>query len=134
VRRREVRFELINYLISHQLLDQARSELLVAPGNAPEDDISVQLDIARAMEQAQDPSDALHLYKTILHHHATLREALEAPGARPSSWGITWKQSDTLRAALEGPGSTRNRPRLSSRTAIALAKRPGCCCCIRLRD
>src|SRR5580704_19797105 len=55
VRRREVRFELINYLISHQRFDQARNELLVASGNASEDDITVQLDIARAMEQAQDP-------------------------------------------------------------------------------
>ncbi len=35
VRRRDVRFELINYLIDHQLLDRARSELLVASGNAP---------------------------------------------------------------------------------------------------
>ena len=52
-----------------RLLDQARSELLVAAGNAPEDDISVQLEIARTMEQAQDPSDALHIYKTILHRH-----------------------------------------------------------------
>jgi tetratricopeptide (TPR) repeat protein len=34
VRRREVRFELINYLIAHNRLDQARSELLVASGNA----------------------------------------------------------------------------------------------------
>ena len=55
VRRREVRFELINYLIAHHRLDQARNELLVASGNAPADDISVQLEIARTMEQAQDP-------------------------------------------------------------------------------
>ena len=59
VRRRDVRFELIDYLIAHHLLDRARSELLVASGNAPQDDISVQLDIARMMEQAQDPERRL---------------------------------------------------------------------------
>src|SRR6201996_781937 len=51
VRRRDVRFELINYLISRQHPEQARTELLVASGNAPEDDISVQLQIAHMMEQ-----------------------------------------------------------------------------------
>src|SRR6202453_1459148 len=80
VRRRDVRFELINFLIDHQLLDRARSELLVASGNAPQDDISVQLDIARMMERAQAPNEALHLYKTILHRHPSLREALEGAG------------------------------------------------------
>ena len=84
VRRRDVRFELINYLIAHQLLDRARSELLVASGNAPQDDISIQLDIARMMEQAQDPSDALHLYKTILHRHPSLHKALKGRDAPPS--------------------------------------------------
>src|SRR5271156_3418651 len=81
VRRREVRFELIKYLIDHQQLDRARSELLVASGNAPEDDISVQLEIARTMELAQDPADALHLYKTILRRHPSLRESLEGAGS-----------------------------------------------------
>ena len=83
MRRRDVRFELINYLIDHQLIDRARSELLVASGNAPKDDISVQLDIARMMERAQSPSDALQLYKTILHRHPSLRRPLRVPAARP---------------------------------------------------
>src|SRR5271156_1330592 len=43
VRRREVRFELIDYLIANHRVDQARSELLVASGNAPADEISVHL-------------------------------------------------------------------------------------------
>ena len=104
VRRRDVRFELINYLIAHQLLDQARSELLVASGNAPEDDISVQLDIARTMEQAQDPSDALHLYKTILRRHPSLREALEGAGRTAFQLGRYLEAKQYLARALEGPG------------------------------
>ena len=103
VRRREVRFELIKYLIEHQQLDRARSELLVASGNAPEDDISVQLEIARLMELAQDPSDALHLYKTILRRHPSLREALEGAGSAAFQLGRYLEAKHYLSHALEGP-------------------------------
>jgi Flp pilus assembly protein TadD len=104
VRRREVRFELIGYLIDHQLMNQARSGLLVAAGNAPEDDISVQLEIARKMEQAQDPSAALHLYKTILHRHPSLREALEGAGRTAFQLSHYLEAKRYLGRALEGPG------------------------------
>jgi Flp pilus assembly protein TadD len=105
VRRREVRFELINYLIAHHRLDQARSELLVASGNAPLDDISVQLEIARAMEQAEDPSDALHVYKTILHHHPSLREALDGAGHTAFQLGRYLDAKHYLSRALELPAT-----------------------------
>lgn len=104
VRRRDVRFELINFLIAHNLLDRAHSELLVATGNAPQDDISVQLEIARKMEQAQDPSDALRLYKTILHRHPSLREALEGAGRTAYQLGYFLEAKRYLGRALEGPG------------------------------
>jgi tetratricopeptide (TPR) repeat protein len=103
VRRRTVRFELINYLIGRQLLDQARSELLVASGNAPEDDIGVQLEIARTMEQAQDPSDAFHLYTTILHRHPSLLEALEGAGRTAFQMGRYLEAKRYLGRALESP-------------------------------
>ncbi len=128
VRRRDVRFELINYLIAHQLLDRARSELLVASGNAPQDDISIQLDIARMMEQAQDPSDALHLYKTILHSHPSLREALEGAGRTAFQIGHYLEAKRYLARALEGPGVDQepkaslqeSRDRLSETTRLLL--------------
>ncbi len=101
VRRREVRFELINYLIAHHRLDQARNELLVASGNAPADDISVQLEIARTMEQAQDPADALHVYKTILHHHPSLREALDGAGHTAFQLGRYLEAKRFLSRSLE---------------------------------
>jgi tetratricopeptide (TPR) repeat protein len=104
VRRRDVRFELADYLIAHQLLDRAHSELLVAAGNAPEDDISVQLEIARKMEQAQDPSDALHLYRTILRRHPSLREALDGAGRTAFQMGRYLEAKRYLARALEGPG------------------------------
>ena len=104
VRRREVRLELINYLIEHQQLDRARSELLVASGNAPEDDISVQLEIDGLMEQAEDPGDALHLYKTILRSHPSLREALEGAGRTAFQLGRYVEAKRYLSRSLEGPG------------------------------
>ncbi len=110
VRRRSVRLELINYLISRQRLDQARNELLVASGNAPDDDITVQLDIARTMEQAQDPSDALNLYKKILRHHASLREALEGAGRTAFQLGHYLEAKRYLSHALEGPGVDQESP------------------------
>jgi Flp pilus assembly protein TadD len=105
VRRREVRFELINYLIAHHRLDQARSELLVASGNAPSDDISVQLEIARAMELAEDPGDALHVYKTILHHHPSLREALDGAGHTAFQLGRYLEAKHYLSRALDLPAT-----------------------------
>jgi tetratricopeptide (TPR) repeat protein len=128
VRRREVRFELINYLIAHNRLDQARSELLVASGNAPEDDISVQLEIARLMEQADDPSDALHLYRVILRRHPSLQEALEGAGRTAYQMGRYLEAKKYLGRALEGPGADQepltavqqNRDRLSDATRLLL--------------
>jgi tetratricopeptide (TPR) repeat protein len=122
VRRREVRFELINYLISHQHLDQARSELLVASGNAPENDVGVQLEIARLMEQAQDPGDALHLYKAILHRHPSQREALEGAGRTAFQMGFYLQAKRYLGRALEGPGGDRaqGRDQLSEATRLLL--------------
>jgi Flp pilus assembly protein TadD len=105
VRRREVRFELINYLIAHHRLDQARSELLVASGNAPADDISVQLEIARNMERAQDPGDAFHLYRTILHLHPSLREALDGAGRTAFQLGRYLEAKHYLARALELPAT-----------------------------
>lgn len=105
VRRREVRFELISYLIANHRFDQARSELLVASGNAPADDISVQLEIARNMELAQDPSDAFHVYRTILHHHPSLREALDGAGRTAFQLGRYQVAKRYLARALELPAT-----------------------------
>ncbi|HTZ58903.1 MAG TPA: tetratricopeptide repeat protein [Acidobacteriaceae bacterium] len=104
VRRRDVRFELINYLITHNRLDQARNELLVASGNAPGDDISVQLEIARRMEQAQDTGDAFHIYRTLLHRHPSLGEALEGAGRTAFQMGRYLEAKRYLSKYLQTPG------------------------------
>jgi len=63
-RRRAVRLELARYLIDRKDYGKARTELLIAAGNAP-DDPKVKLEIAGMMEEAQDPTDALEIYRAL---------------------------------------------------------------------
>ena len=74
----------------------------MAQGNAPEDDISVQLEVARTMEKAQDPGDALHLYRLLLRHHGTLREALVGAGRTAFQLGRYAQAKHYLARSLEG--------------------------------
>lgn len=80
VRRREVRMELVNFLISRQLYADAGDELLLSAGNAPDTDTGFLLQVADAMERAFDPADAFHIYKTILQHPPVSLAALEGAG------------------------------------------------------
>jgi hypothetical protein len=101
---------------------------LVASGNAPADDLTVQLDIARHMEQAQDPSDALHLYRTLLRRHGSLREALEGAGRTAFQLGRYLEAKRYLTRSLEsnGPDEASNqdleqiRERLNEATRLLL--------------
>ena len=104
VRRRSVRMEMVDYLIHQNRLDQARNELLVAYGNAPENDLSVQMEIAQAMERAQDPGSALRLYKKMLHFHPSLREALQGAGRNAFALGFYQQAKRYLTRAQEGTG------------------------------
>jgi hypothetical protein len=56
VRRRSVRLELINYLIAQATAGPGPQRVAGGFWKRSGDDISVQLDIARTMEQAQDPA------------------------------------------------------------------------------
>ena len=79
VRRRDVRLELSRYLIAHHDLSSARTELLIAGGNAP-DDLSLTLTLAPLLEQAGAPHDALTYYQKVLTREPTNLTALEAAG------------------------------------------------------
>src|SRR5271156_3739899 len=79
VRRREVRLELSRYLIAHHDLSSARTELLVAGGNAP-DDMGLALTVAPLLEQAGAPADALNYYRKVLTREPRNRTALEGAG------------------------------------------------------
>jgi tetratricopeptide (TPR) repeat protein len=79
MRRREVRLELARYLIAHGDDNSARSELLIAGGNNP-NDVGVELSLADLLEQAEDPRDALSYYQNVLAQEPKNETALAAAG------------------------------------------------------
>ena len=85
-RRREVRLELSRYLIARHDLSSARTELLIAGGNAP-DDVNVALTIAPLLEQAGAPRDALNYYQKVLAREPANQTALEAAGRLQYGFG-----------------------------------------------
>ena len=79
VRRREVRLELARYLIAHRDDNSARSELLIAGGNNP-NDVGVELSLADLLQQADDPQNALSYYQKVLAQEPKNETALAAAG------------------------------------------------------
>jgi tetratricopeptide (TPR) repeat protein len=79
IRRREVRLELARYLIAHHDNDSARSELLIAGGNNP-NDVGVALILADLLQQADDRQDALSSYQKVLALEPKNETALAAAG------------------------------------------------------
>ncbi len=77
LRRRDVRLELAQYLIAQHELGDARTELLIAAGNAP-DDVPLFLTIANLLEQANAPRDALNYYHKVLALEPKNPAALES--------------------------------------------------------
>lgn len=80
-RRRTVRLELAEYLIAEHLDGRARTELLIAEGNAP-DQPDWKLRIAGLLEQCHAPADAFNIYRD-------LADAPNAPWAALAGAGRT---------------------------------------------
>ena len=105
LRRREVRIELTRYLLSLGLYDQARSQLLTAEGNAPEDDTGTKLEIAPLMETAEDPANALRLYKSVLARQTSSLAGLEGAARTAYALGHALEAKQYLERALNSPGA-----------------------------
>lgn len=101
-RRREVRLEMAGYLIARHEFDPARTQLLIAEGNAP-DDPAIKLAIASLMEQAADPQDALRVYRTVALHHDAPIAAFEGAGRTAFALGMFHLADDYLTRALASP-------------------------------
>lgn len=118
--RRQVRIELIEFLISRQLYDQARNELLVAAGNAPENDSAVLLQIASLMEQAQDPANALRIYRKILGRTPALLPALLGAGRAAYDLGYYGEAQRYLTRAAGNRGFEKQPAELVKRSRDTL--------------
>lgn len=104
-RRRDVRLELSRYFIAHHDLSNARTELLVAGNNAP-DDANLALTLAQLLEQADAPVDALNYYQTVLAREPNNATALEAAGRLQYEFGNFEDAHRLLEQAAKEPGIT----------------------------
>jgi tetratricopeptide (TPR) repeat protein len=78
IRRRQVRLELVRYLIQQNRFDDARDELLIAAGN----DTSTPglMEVAGMLAEAHDPPDALRIYHEVAGRRPVAAQALEGTG------------------------------------------------------
>lgn len=124
VRRREVRLELANYLIDQKDYSRAQTELRTAAGNAPKDP-ALQIKIAGIMERAQDPSDALAIYRAQIRLHNAPVQAFEGAGRTAYALGRITTAREALSVATEyrGFNAQSKEERDSVRQMLANAKR-----------
>ena len=87
-RRRDVRLEMANYLISRHMYTQARNQLLIAESNAPDDDSAVKIQIAGLLEQAQDLPGALEIYQSVAARRGAPVAAAEGAGRAAFNLGM----------------------------------------------
>lgn len=100
-RRRGVRLEMAQYLLSRHETASARTQLLIAASNAPNDP-SIRLQIAGLLEQAGDPQDALNLYRAVANGRNPAIAALEGAGRTAFNLGMYHVAGEYLGRALSG--------------------------------
>jgi tetratricopeptide (TPR) repeat protein len=78
VRRRQVRLELVRYLIQQNRFGDARDELLIAAGN--DTSTPTLMEVAGLLAKAHAPSDALRFYHEVAERRPVEVQALEGTG------------------------------------------------------
>jgi tetratricopeptide (TPR) repeat protein len=100
--RRQVRLELAGYLLSRGKVNQARTQLMIAAGNAP-DDPAIKIQIAEMMEQAKDLQSALGIYRSVAARRPTPLEALEGAGRDAFGLGMYRVAAEYLNRTVDNP-------------------------------
>jgi tetratricopeptide (TPR) repeat protein len=101
-RRRQVRLEMAGYLTSRHHLDEARTQLLIAASNAP-DDPQIKLQIAGMLEQAQDLPGALSIYRSLAARRPAPIGALAGAGRAAFTLGMYRVAAEYLNRELADP-------------------------------
>jgi len=101
-RRRAVRLELARYLLDRKDYPRARTQLLIAAGNAP-DDPKIKIQIAGMMEEAQATANALEIYRGIAQQKSGPIEALEGAGRLAFALGRFALAREYLERAVNHP-------------------------------
>ena len=111
--RRQLRIELVRFLIAHQQRYLASSELFVLQNRTPHS-AAAHLEIARLFVDADDPQHALQEYKTAADLDEKNVEALTGAGEMSFHVGDYSQAQQYLRAALEAnPDSGKTRDLLT---------------------
>ncbi len=106
--RRDIRLELVRYLIAQRRYAEARELLLITSGNGP-DNPGLQLVLGGLLEQAGDATDALDVYRKAVRNRPTRLEALEGEGHAAASLG-RYAQARTYLAQAVGEQSFARQP------------------------
>ena len=107
-KRREIRLELARFLIAQRRFAEARNLLLITSGNGP-DNFPLQLKLGGLLEQAEDPADALDVYRKAALHHATRLEALEGEAHAAAALG-RFAEARSYLAEAAGEGAFARQP------------------------
>ena len=99
-RRREVRLELARYYISRHEQDKARTQLLIAASNAPDNPTEIKLGIAALLQQADDLTSALGVYRAIAARRPPPLPALAGAGQTAFQLGMYRVAADYLNRLL----------------------------------
>jgi tetratricopeptide (TPR) repeat protein len=102
LRRLSVRLELTHYLLERHNEARARTQLLIAEGNAP-DDATIKLEIAGLLEQTQDAADALEIYRAIAQKKPVPFEALAGAGRTAVALGRFLLAREYLERTVDHP-------------------------------
>lgn len=113
VRRREVRLELSRYLIAQKRYEQARTQLLIAAGNAP-DDAKIEVEISDLLESAEDEANALHFYKRAMQHRPVQLAALEGASRAAYALGRFQQAKEFLERTLNHADFEKLPPEMQS--------------------
>ena len=102
-RRLSVRLELARYQLNRHDETGARTQLLIAAGNAP-DDVAIKLQIASMLEEAQDPLSALEMYGALAQRKPVPIDALEGAGRTAFALGRFVQARGYLERAVDHAG------------------------------
>ena len=105
-RRREVRLEMARFLIARREYNQARNQLLIAAGNAP-DKPDIKIAIAGLLEQANAPREALSIYQVLVSRREPSFAALEGAGRTAFVLGMYRLAYSDLGRALASPTASK---------------------------
>lgn len=101
-RRRDIRLELARYLIGQKRLAEARNLLLITSGNGPEN-FELQLVVGGLLVAAQDPGDALDVYRKAERNKKTRLRGLEGAGMTSLATGRFEDAHNALAEAAADP-------------------------------